>query len=84
MKTENLKNAYEAIKNGLIIDCNGCRIWAGPMCYRGGEPYGRRQAICYRHYGQSATSMSLNWLRWIMKKIAGSADYSFTVVESIY
>lgn len=35
MKTENLKKAYEAIKSGQIIDCKGCRIWAGPMCYLG-------------------------------------------------
>jgi len=84
MKTENLKKAYEAIKSGKIIDCNGCWIWAGPMCYRGGEPYGKRQALCYRYFGQSATSMSLSWLRWIMKQIAGSVDYQFNVVESIY
>lgn len=84
MKTENLKKAYEAIKSGKIIDCKGCRIWAGPMYYRGGVPYGKRQALCYRHFGQSATAMSLTWLRWIMKIIAGSTDYTFTVVESIY
>lgn len=84
MKTENLKKAYEAIKSGKIIDCKGCRIWAGPMCYRGGEPYGLRQAICYQRYGRSETSMSLSWLRWIMKQIAGSKDYQFKVVESIY
>lgn len=80
MKTENLKNAYALIKSGLTINCNGCQIWVGPMRYRNGEPYGRQRAICWQHYGRSATRMTLGDLRWIMKVIAGSDDYSYTVV----
>lgn len=83
MKTENLKSAYQAIKDGHVINCNGCRIWLGPMCYRNGQPDGRRRALCYRYFGQSATSMSLDWLRWIMKVIAGSKDYSWTLCGSL-
>ena len=78
MKTENLKNAYKAIKQGKIIDCNGCRIWIA-WSEHGGHEY-----IFWRSYGQSAERLGLQNLRWIMKQIAGSEDYSFKVVESIY
>lgn len=84
MKTENLKSAYKAIKDGHIIDCNGCRIWVGPAVYRHGEPFGNRQCICWRCYGQSANPMGLQNLRWIMKVIAGSDDYSWKIVQTIY
>lgn len=78
MKTENLKNAYKAIKNGKIIDCNGCKIWID------WSEHGRHKYIFWLSYGSSAERLGLQNLRWIMKVIAGSEDYSFKVVESIY
>ena len=72
-KTENLKAAYKAIKNGHTICCNNAQIWID---------YGRkgdRQYIFWYHYGSSAERLGIQNLRWIMKVIAKSDDYAFTI-----
>ncbi len=84
MKTTNLKNAYAAIKRGEIIDVNGCRIWLDHNSWRNGVPVGRKRCICWRSYGQSANEMSISALRWIMRVIAKSETYEFTIATSIY
>ena len=84
MKTENLKNAYNAIKSGKIIDCNGVRCWVSFKSVRNGVPVGKKRCICWRNFGQSAQPLKLSELRWIFNTIANSKDFSFTVVDSIY
>jgi len=80
-KTQNLQDAYNTIQSGKIINVNGCRICISEsrhIC-----DYGKKY-IYWRHYGQSAVKLGIDNLRWIMKVIAESKDYSFTIVESWY
>ncbi len=72
-KTENLKAAYKAIRNGKTIVCNNVKIWID---------YGRRgdrKYIFWYGYGSSAERLGLGNLRWIMNTIACSDDYAFSV-----
>lgn len=72
-KRSNLDSAYEAIKAGHTIDCNGCKIW---IDY---SEHGRKDFIFWLYYGSSAETVSKKNLRWIMDVIACSDDFSFKV-----
>ena len=73
-KTQNLKNAYGLIKAGEVIRCNGTDIWVD-YSERDGRNY-----IYWYGYGSSAENLGINNLRWIMKVLCNSVDYSFTIV----
>ena len=70
MKTKNLKQAFEDIKNGKTIQPKGTRgkIWV----YFG--------YIYWENYGQSANNININELRWIFKTIFNSKNYEYTVI----
>lgn len=73
MKTENLKRMYNDLRLGAIVDCNGCRIYRA----EGSRGY---DLFFWRYYGSSANRVSLSNLRWILKVIAESVDYSYQIV----
>lgn len=77
-KTQNLKNAYDAIKMGETIKCGYYTIWID-TCDRPNAPDYGKEYIYWYGYGSSATDVSLEKLRWIMEVICGSSDCSFTI-----
>lgn len=77
MKTKNLKRMYNDLRLGAIIDCNGCQI------YRDYSERDKREYFFWRHYGASANRVTLSDLRWIVKVIAKSKDYSYEILGHI-
>jgi hypothetical protein len=79
-KTELLKNMYDDLKNGYTVYCNGCKIWMGESDRKSSN--GRyRTWIFWENYGRSAERCTLQGLRFIVKVIAKSDDYSYTAVN---
>jgi hypothetical protein len=74
-KKELLKNAYNRIKNGETLVCNGCRIWK----YFDSEA--KRFVLGWCYYGRSATGMNFKDFKWIVDVIAESKDYLFETPE---
>ena len=72
-KTENLKAAYKAIREGKTIICNNVKIWIAE------SRHGNRKYIFWYGYGSSAERLGIDNLRWIMNKIAESDDYAFSI-----
>ena len=70
-KTKILKNAYNRIKNGEKLVCNGCVMW---KYY---DPFAGHNVIEWRNFGQSANRMNFDNFKWIVEVIAKSTDYIF-------
>lgn len=89
-KTEKLKQAYEEMKQGKIIEFipdpgkaklkTGCRCWIAKSRQEGN----RKKYIFWQYFGSSANRMSLSELRWIAKTIAECTTYNYKVVSSVY
>lgn len=73
MKTKNLRAMYDALRLGAIVDCNGCQIYRT----KGSRGY---DLFFWRSFGSSANRVSLSELRFIVKKIAQSVDYSYKII----
>ena len=74
-KKEKLLNAYNRIKKGETIVCNGCVMW------RYYDPCAGYWVIEWRNYGQSANRMNFENFKWIVDVIAKSKDYLFETRE---
>ena len=74
-KREKLKNAYNRIKQGETLICNGCRMWKYFDMYAG------HYVIEWSHFGQSANRMNFENFKWIVEVIAESKDYLFETPE---
>lgn len=73
-KTQNLKAAYKDLKDGHVIDCNGCRV------YIEYSEHGNREYIFWENFGRSAERLGIQNLRWIFRVIAKSPDYAYKLV----
>jgi hypothetical protein len=70
MKTTNLKNAFNCLLDGNIIqplNSNG-KIWI----YNG--------YIFWQNFGRSAEKIKISELRWIFKTIFKNNDYTFNIL----
>lgn len=83
-QTEKLKEAYEAMKSGKIIEFLQKEHGVPCRCWISRNPINRKRYINFSHFGTSACSMSLSDLRWIAKVIGKCTTYDFKVVESVY
>lgn len=86
-RTEKLKEAYEILKEGEIIEfinetdkTGNVRCWIG----KSSNPHCRKRYIFWRCHGQSANDMSLSSLRWIAKTIGNCNAYNYRIVDSVY
>lgn len=79
-KTQNLKAAYNDLKAGHIINCNGCKI------YIEYSEHAKRQYIFWQNRGRGTERMGIQNLgiqnlRWIFRMFARSKDYSYKQVS---
>lgn len=76
-KNQNLKDAYNAIKSGETITCDGYT-----QIYLDYSHRDRREYIRWYGYGSSCMRVSLKNLRFIMGTICHSEDFSFQYLKT--
>lgn len=82
MKTKNLLSIYKLLAAGNIVQIRGKR--GGVIVWRALGNRGDREYLFWQSFGQSATRLGINNLRWIAKTIGESSKYEYKVVDGVY